>query len=266
VKIATIAKPKTIISNAKIRVKMNEKLETIFSFLNENRQFNHSLQNRFYKSVISPYNEKNEKVISLLYHIANTQSQPNIDRLASFYRSIFEETNCLNSMQDFIDKINPNQPKNFNSLYNGMKVQEGWGKKTAALFSKSIFHLHNGNYNSNLKIWDDVPKTITNGDNFYLPVDAVIVTIFKKLDGTKKWNFEKVNNVLKEKYNGEEIEVWDDLWFWGFITQKGSGEIRNYEWNENKYWALKESDKNPEMINSIKGKAQDFLDLLKNEI
>ncbi|MEW6005467.1 MAG: hypothetical protein AB1695_09150 [Stygiobacter sp.] len=244
---------------------MIDKLKNIFSFLNANRQFNHSLQDRFYKSVISPYNDKTEKVISLLYHIANTQSQPKIDSLASFYKNIFQDTSCMTSMRKFIDKVNPNQPLSFDSLYNGMKNQEGWGKKTAALFSKSIYHLHNGQYSENLKIWDDVPETISNNDNFYLPVDAVIIAIFNKLDNSKNWDFDKVNKTLKENYNGQEIEVWDDLWFWGFITQNGSGDNRAFEWNENKYWALKESDKNPDTIKTIKAKAQDFLNLLTND-
>ncbi|WP_435524452.1 hypothetical protein [Chryseobacterium indoltheticum] len=30
-----------------------------------------------------------------------------------------------------------------------------------------------------------------------------------------------------------DIEVWDDLWFWGFINQKGSSD-RSFEWNEGK--------------------------------
>lgn len=244
---------------------MKERLSNIFNFLNEHRQFNHSLQDRFYKSVICPYSETAEKVVSLLYHIANTQSQPNIDSLASFYKKIFQDTSCMTSMEKFIDKINPNQSLSFDSLYNGMKNQDGWGKKTAALFSKSIFHLHNGNYAEDLKLWDDVPKTIKQSDNFFLPVDAVIIAIFKKLDNLSNWDFDKVNQTLKHSYNGQEIEVWDDLWFWGFITQNGSGDNRTFEWNENKYWALKESDKKSETIKTIKSKAQDFLNLLVND-
>jgi hypothetical protein len=216
-------------------------------------------------SVISPYNNTTEKVASLLYHIANTQSQPKIDSLASFYKSVFQDTNCMTSMQNFIEKINPDKPLNFDSLYIGMKNQDGWGKKTAALFSKSIFHLHNGHYSEKLKIWIDVPKTIAPNDNFYLPVDAVIIAIFKKLEKSINWDFDKVNKTLKENYNGQAIEVWDDLWFWGFITQSGSGDNRTFKWNENKYWALKESDKNQEMIKTIKHKAEMFLKIVTNE-
>jgi len=168
-------------------------------------------------------------------------------------------------MKMFLEKINPRKPLSFDSLYNGMKNQNGWGKKTAALFSKSIYHLHNGHYSENLKIWEDVPETIADNDNFYLPVDAVIIAIFKKLDSSKNWDFDKVNKTLKEKYNGQQIEVWDDLWFWGFITQNGSGGNRAFEWNENKYWALKESDKIQKNILEIKEKAEEFLKILTND-
>ncbi len=242
---------------------MNDKLENIFKFLTENREFNHSLQDRFYQSVISPYNGTQEKIVSLLYHIANTQSQPKIDSLASFYKSIFQNKSCMTSMRNFIEKINPNSLLNYDSLYNGLKNQNGWGKKTAALFSKSIYHLHNGDYSENLKIWDDVPKTIANNDSFYLPVDAVIIAIFKKIDSSINWDFDKINKTLKSKYNGSEIEVWDDLWFWGFITQNGSGNSRVFEWNENKYWVLKESDKEKLKIEEIKNKCHEFLEIFK---
>lgn len=245
--------------------RMNDRLENTFSFLTKNRQFNHLLQERFYHSVISPHSGTEAKIVSLLYHIANTQSQPKIDSLASFYKSIFQDTSCMSSMRNFIDKINPDRPLNFDSLYNGLKNQNGWGKKTSALFSKSIYHLHDEHYSENLKIWDDVPKTIAENDNFYLPVDAVIIAIFKKIDSSVNWDFDKINKTLKAKYNGHEIEVWDDLWFWGFITQNGSGDNRVFEWNENKYWVLKESDKNPEIITSIKEKADEFLKTLTND-
>jgi hypothetical protein len=242
---------------------MDKKLENIFTFLNANRQFNHALQDRFYQSVIIPFNDKQNKVVSLLYHIANTQSQPKIDNLASFYKNIHQDKNCFSSFKNFIEKINPNSSVSFDSLYNGMKDQDGWGKKTAALFTKTIYHLHNGHYSDKVKIWNDVPATIAGNDNFYLPVDAVIIAIFKRLDNSINWDFDKINRTLKEKYNGQQIEVWDDLWFWGFITQNGSGDNRQFEWNENKYWALRESDKDTETIKQIKNKSDDFLNTVK---
>lgn len=239
---------------------MNTKIDLLFKFISNNRQYNKALQERYYRSVILPYKDENEKIISLLYHIANTQSQPKIDKLTEFYKSIITEENSLKSFKEFVVKINPNGKSNFESVYKGMLKQKGWGPKTSALISKSIFHLHNGEYSEDLKIWDDVPKLIDDNDSFYLPVDAVIIAIFKKLDSSINWDFEKINKTLKAKYKGQEIEIWDDLWFWGFITQNG-GENRKFEWNENKYWVLKESDKDKLKIEEIKNKCHEFLEI-----
>ena len=239
---------------------MTDRIEKLFEFISNNRKYNKALQERYYSSIILPYKDEKEKIISLLYHIANTQSQPKIDKLAEFYKSIISEENSLKSFKEFVMKINPSGENNFESVYKGMLNQKGWGPKTSALISKSIFHLHNGQYPEDLKIWNDVPKLIDENDSFYLPVDAVIIAIFKKLNPYKTWNFTNINSVLKDKYSGQEIEIWDDLWFWGFITQNG-GENRKFEWNENKYWVLKESDKNKMKIEEIKNKCHEFLEI-----
>lgn len=245
---------------------MQDKLKRVFVFLKENRQYNHALQERFYKSIITSPKYVEDKVISLLYHVANTQSQPKINSLAKFYKNLLENKSCLISMEKFLEKINPNQPLCFNSIYHGMKNQPGLGKKTAALFTKIIYHLHNGQYDEKLKIWQDVPKTIANNDDFYLPVDSVIIAIFSKLDSSHHWDFNKINRILKQNYSSQDIEIWDDLWFWGFVTQNGTGEKRIFEWNENKYWVLLESDKNIEMIEAIRGQSQVFLNLVTSKL
>ncbi len=246
---------------------MDNKLNEIFGFLISNRLYNHNLQERIYKSVVMPYEDTKDKVISLLYHFANSQSKPKIDALANTYKSIIPDNNCFSSFTNFVEKINLQRPVviNYANLFNGMKCQDGWGDKTAALFTKSIYHLHNGQYANQLRIWDDVPNSIAGNDVFYLPVDEVIKFIFRKLDKKTKWNFNNVNEILKTKYNNQEIEVWDDLWFWGFITQYGSGDNRNFLWNENKYWALKESDKDPQMIIKIQKDAEIFLRIISND-
>jgi hypothetical protein len=240
---------------------MTDRIEELFKFISSNRKYNKALQERYYRSIILPYKDEKEKIISLLYHIANTQSQPKIDKLAEFYKSIITEENSLKSFKEFVIKINPNGESNFESVYKGMLNQKGWGPKTSALISKSLFHLHNGQYSEDLKIWNDVPKLIDENDSFYRPVDAVIIAIFKKLDNSIKWDFDKINKTLETKYKGQQIEVWDDLWFWGFITQNGSGDNRVFEWNENKYWVLKESDKDKIKIEEIKNKCQEFLEI-----
>ena len=246
-------------------MEIDNKLQKIFDFLNSNREHNHKLQERFYGSVLKPFNNIPEKIISLLYHIANTQSQPKIDNLAKFFIELHENIECLNSFQSFVEFIKPKSETeiNFRTLYLGMEKQSGWGKKTSALFVKTIFHLHNSEYSKELKIWNDVPKTIEKNDEFFLPVDAVILFIFSKLNSEMKWDFDKVNTKLKKIYKEKEIEIWDDLWFWGFITQNGTGENRKFEWNVNKYWALKETDKRKTEIKIIEQKAETFLKLMR---
>ena len=58
------------------------------------------------------------------------------------------------------------------------------------------------------------------------------------------------------------MEVWDDLWFWGFINQRGSGLTREFVWNESKYWALLETEKNNAVIEEVKLKSLQFLSIL----
>lgn len=240
---------------------MEEKLGQIFKFLQQNRAYNKTLQEKHYRSVILPYDNVTDKTISLLYHVANTQSQPKIDSLAAFYKKIYKNIECLNSFESFINKIKPNETTeiSYRGLYESIKSQPGFGGKTSALLVKSIFHLHNGNYSDKLRIWNDAPSKIEEGDDFFLPVDSVIISVFKKIDNDKNWNFDNINAKLHEYYHGEAIEIWDDLWFWGFITQNGSGDRRIFQWNENKYWALQETDKHQHEIDLIKSKAEMFL-------
>ena len=243
---------------------MKESLKNIFDFLLENRIYNKELQTKNYSGIVKPQNSKAEKIVSLLYHIANTQSQPKIDNLAEFYKKIYLNIDLLDSFTEFMSVINPDkvEPNNYSGLYSGMKNQNGWGEKTSALFAKSIFHLHNNEYPNELKIWSDAPTDLEKNDNFYLPVDAVIIAIFKEIK-QQNWNFKSVNKIINENYSGKDIEVWDDLWFWGFISQIGTGDGRKMGWNLNKYWNLRESDKNPKKIAEIKEKSDEFLNILR---
>jgi hypothetical protein len=242
---------------------LKESLKKIFDFLKENRIYNKELQTKYYSGIVKPQESKAEKIVSLLYHTANTQSQPKIDNLAEFYKKIYENIDLLNSFSGFISVINSSgkETKNYSGIYNGMKNQNGWGEKTSALFAKSIFHLHNNEYPKELRIWNDIPSDLEKNDSFYLPVDAVIITIFKKIQ-QKNWSFKNINKIIGENYSGKDIEIWDDLWFWGFISQIGTGDGRKMGWNLNKYWNLRESDKSPKKIEEIKNKAEQFLNIL----
>ena len=71
--------------------KMNNRLGNISTFLTENRQFNHSWQDRLYLSVMSPYRDKIDKVLLLPYHIAYNKNQQKFDSLAILKRAYFRK-------------------------------------------------------------------------------------------------------------------------------------------------------------------------------
>ena len=270
---------------------MEKKLKKVFKFLKENRCYNRELQTKCYIADISPYDSTSEKVLSILYRVVNTQSGPNMDKLSPTFRMLYEDNDlrCLDSFNSFVEHISNNEhntPRRtrithgrYDSLYHGMKDLPGWGPKTAALFVKSIYHIHHEDYNKtkNLKIWGDAPKKIDDGDKFRLPVDKVMVSIFKEIhpEGIEM-SFSAINRKLSDmNYSAEEIEVWDDLWFWGYITQKTvvierankklnieRKTSREIEWNENKYWALRDSDKNSKKAEEIERKAKKFIEIL----
>ena len=239
-------------------------LEDIFEFLKANRDFNLHLQEQFFLPVLCVDGSVNPKVINLLYHVANTQSQPKIDPLAEFYQSVYKNIDKTQTFESFVELLSGKKSKSFNALYQGLRAQKGWGKKTAALFTKVVYHAHS-KLSEDCRFWEDTPNQISEDDEIWLPVDAVIIHIFEQL-GMQKPSFDKINKLIKQQYAGNDLEVWDDLWFWGFITQKGTGNTRTIEWNENKYWSLTHSDKTPAVIRDIKEKAIEFIGLLEKQI
>ncbi len=244
----------------------NSKLSSLFHFLNKNRDYNKKVQSNSYNLFLAPFDSLEDKLFSVLHHVANTQSQPKIDTLSSFFQKVYSNQSQLHSFNTFIDFLTDEASNvhNYESLYNGMLRQKGWGNKTSALFTKTIYHLHNGKYGFQNSIWDDAPKFIDANEKFFLPVDVVIEAIFNRIDPTTKWNFHKINKLLQDNYSSEEMEVWDDLWFWGFINQRGSGLTREFVWNEPKYWALIETAKDETSINKIKNASTRFLNIFNN--
>jgi len=243
---------------------MKDALDRIFQFLLDNRYFNKEVQTRHYCNVLSPHHGASEKVIALLYHVANTQSQPSINMLASFYQMIYTNTSKMDSFTGFMSAVDEyhKRPRNYKGLCHAMRDQSGWGDKTAALFTKAIYHIHNGDYPSDLKFWGDIPEGLEQEDMLYLPVDRVIISAFNFIS-PQNWSFSKINNLLNTHYSNEEVEVWDDLWFWGFITQVGGGTEREMRWNPNKYWMLVGTNKDPQIISSIQKKSSVFLEILE---
>jgi hypothetical protein len=246
---------------------MEKKLKNIYNFLKTNRQFNKAVQEGFYKFCIGASRKRKDKARSLLFHILNTQSQPKIDKVAVFWQAILKGDDKLSSFKKFYNAIkakskkgNPDQETPFLNLFKALKAQPGWGNKTAALFVKAVYHVHKWPFKK-YAFWKDVPA-LSKTDQLRLPVDTVISYIFKKLSNGKIKSFAGINKLLTENnYTGKKMEVWDDLWFWGFITQKGTAK-RTFGFNEAKYWVMPYSDKSHLSIRTIKANANKFKKLI----
>ncbi len=250
---------------------MNIKFNKLFLFLQENHSYNKELQIKFALNSVSPYDTSFDKLVALLYDTLNTQSQPNIDNIASFMQELHDNKNSVHSFSGFfkfivgkeIEDIKNNDL--FNQLFLNLKTKKGWGPKTSALLVKNIYNYHHNFQNNIFRIWEDVPK-LNKSDTLFLPVDAVILAIFNDkllIDSKPKYNFNNINKRLQELFLNTDVLLFDDLWFWGFITQKGSSK-RKFEWNKNKYWMIKESNKDSTVVNQIKTKAEEFLKIIES--
>lgn len=248
---------------------MQNKLINILNFLSDNHKYNNELQIKFAKNSISCHKDRYDKLVTLLFDTLNTQSQPKINNIASFIQSVYNNKEKCSTFAGFFEFItNSEFDKNNNSpyeqLFDALLKQDGWGPKTSALLIKNIYNYHKCFNDNTLIIWDDVPD-LELGDKIFLPVDAVILAIFNKQlskDSKHKYNFYNINKLLHKHFSNKQLILFDDLWFLGFITQKGSI-TREFEWNENKYWTIKESNKESLCIDVIKDKAAEFLSLIE---
>lgn len=118
----------------------------------------------------------------MLYCIANTQSDPKLDHLALFLKKLHndyghEASPSIASFQAFLG-IDTDKP--LTDLYNGLRMQCGWGQKTAALFVKNVVNIHRSDV-SRLHFFHDAKNRVRHieaDERLYLPVDAVIKHIF----------------------------------------------------------------------------------------
>ena len=100
----------------------------------------------------------------------------------------------------------------------------------------------------------------------------MIECIFAKLNSknclanTTLSNFININSFLKKdiQYTNNEMLIWDDLWFWGFITQNSQGKDgRKFGWNKAKYWSIFTAAKDEASIKGIQRLAKQFLKKLE---
>lgn len=237
---------------------MEKQILKIYRFLVSNRNFPLALQTKHREANLVSFTTIPEKVFSLLHDTYYTQSQPKLDKAKLFFEKVFNEKDCLSSFHQFSNFLgNYNVKTPYQSLFEGLGNQPGWGDKTSALFVKNIYYLHHLPQMSHLRFWNDVPS-LTEGDRLYLPVDAVIKDIMGRFDKTLN-SFWGINEHLA---NYGSMDIWDDLWFWGFFTQKGSKSPRVLEFNTGKYWLDLSTSKDKKTIEEIEQKCIEFITLL----
>ena len=236
---------------------IDDKIEAIYQFLLSNRSYTPTVQRRFYTDALAAYPEPEDKLISLLYKIQATQSQPKLDNVAKFWKK-YHKSNP-STFKELIYTID-GQDLSYRSLYQHMKKQASWGPKVSSLFTKAIYHIHRDERYSGLSFLPDAPLFEDN-DQLYLPVDSVMIHFFTHIGFDQKCTFANINKYLQGRYPGKAMEVWDDLWFWGFIGQKGSGK-RKPMWNESKFWAIHYVDKSK--MNEVKVLVDEFIRLIGN--
>lgn len=245
----------------------DEIIQNLFVFLKNHRRYNYRFQLSEFRKILLPHTDPHERLISLLYHVYNTQSQPGMDNLAAFMGKFYQYSR-VSSFREFIKLLtkhsNVSYPLTYEGLFDCMRNQSGWGDKTAALFTKAIYEIHNSKFTIDLRFWNDMPA-LGNTDKLYLPVDAVIQKIFDEITDGKLKGFARINQYLQSRYAPEEIEIWDDLWFWGFITQRSNGKGEREEgfaFNKSKYWSLMAVPKNEDAIIEIRVFSNEFIAII----
>jgi hypothetical protein len=244
-------------------------IEQLYTFLadNENRCFNANFQRQTHKAWLSISNTNEERALTVLFECAHTQSRPKLDRLLRFWKLLRNSPERLESFHAFGRGLGASEramtTAPYREVYSRLKAIDGWGEKTAALFIRHLIAIRADNTIRDLHFWDLPP--LHREDTVYLPVDRVIRECFRRL-GVRGRSFTAINTLLRDHpYGNAEILVWDDLWFWGFITQRitATNNDPQIAWNEGKYWGRRWTDKNPETISEIKRKAKQFSRLFR---
>jgi len=187
-----------------------------------------------------------------MHAVANTQSKPNLTSLSGFWRQMASLSKSsaisLESLIHMLEKMHGRHRADltpWNRLFHALKAQPGWGGKTAALFVKNTIRIHRGGRAGMRQLHflsdgRELARKLESDELLFLPVDAVIARVFEEIRpqiGTL--NFMSINRFLQERYSAEEMLIWDDLWYWGFFTQKvEAAKKRSMEWNSDKFWCL----------------------------
>lgn len=247
-----------------------KKLNKIIAFINNNRDFNRSTQFFYYRK-LSCYQTAIKKLRALLYSTVHTQSKPKIDSLGNFWKLFHNRSSGFTRnkirLEYFVSHILDGEfdkEAPWLSVFKALKSCDGWGDKTAALFVKNAINIHSSKEDG-LKFFEVHDPIILDTDAIYLPVDGVIKFIFEKYLGVKSPSFNSINEIVINNFGNKTNEITillDDLWFWGFVTQKNGGQGRVLEWNENKFFNLEGAPFEDTKV--IEEKSKEFIRILKS--
>ncbi|MEW6344826.1 MAG: hypothetical protein AB1704_29610 [Pseudomonadota bacterium] len=236
-------------------------ISDLFAFLRRHHNINAEVQRGFITESLSPPRVE-ERALLLMHKALQSQSQPNLDLICKFFTDV-TDAGAHSSFGAFSSFVTDHGRY---ELVDGLRRKDGWGPKTAALFARNLAYIEL-NPPLKKKFWRDT--SVLEGDNLRLPVDRVITTVFKaltrRLPEPPAATFAGINNYLHDQldYRDHDLLVWDDLWFWGFITQRSTmGRPREHGWNEAKYWALPHAPKDPVARRRIEVTSDRFLDLI----
>ncbi len=238
-------------------------LDFIFNFLKKNRKFPDLQRRNSYRQILNPLLTKEEQVRLFFDREVKTQQNLKMTQIVPFWEHVESHKHLLSTFKGVMRMLGaPQNDRPYEEMFNHLKKQPLWGPKTSALFVKAVYQIHHGKLELD-PLWPDTPSLSSLNDKFYLPVDVIIINIFRDFLGMKKPTFKSINQVIHQHYRGSDVVIWDDLWFWGFITQFGS-EDRTYAWNKGKYFSLVNNPQSPSKLLVIEEKAKEFLSVLKH--
>ncbi|WP_174504578.1 hypothetical protein [Acidiphilium sp. C61] len=252
--------------------KIKRNLDEIFMFLKDNTAYNRQTQHAYYSAYLSPQGGNYARISALLYAILQTQSRPSLDDSTETWQILFNHRTTFDAVQnptDLLDALSNLSSADpvpgptggiFDRMWYVLAGSKGFGEKTAALFIKSIIDVHTLEVNTNLRFLDNV--YVASDDFVRVPVDSVIKYIFKHITGSNL-DFDTINDLIFKVAGrtNDEATIWDDLWFWGFITQHGGGDDRKLAINEAKFWAIYGTPK--EKWADVRAQAEKFIEVLR---
>ncbi|WP_157755114.1 hypothetical protein [Variovorax boronicumulans] len=217
---------------------VNKQTNIICKFLEANAKWNAEFQRKEFRRYLRPESTHSQRLVSLLQEISLTQQEPNLEKLAEFWKIALklEDRAPLSLLQlvRFFHRSGKPEGKivakrtPWHRLYSALKKSPGWGEKTAALFVRACILIHRDDSpeGKRLHFLADGIKQAANfqtGERIHLPVDAVIKEVFGFAElPVMPRSFSKINTYLRDtvRCTPDQVLLWDDLWFWGFLTQR----------------------------------------------